>query len=284
MKLPIGKMSGQELEDFFKKSIEFNKDTFYKVIAEYEPISLYNNWRLLVRCIDEIINIPGEISEDTEVESFLNLSFDFSKTKNHEQLYNILILLTKQFGLDVSNRFKELSCMSFAINQTYQDKEIILEYGLNLSDVKSSIAFFQSRRLYYVSILPLIPQIACGTKKIDFIDILNYLQYHIDTSLVNITTSYYYLLLNESLLDFNLQSDGERAIPNFEYTHLEGFFMEPERLSLIDQMELRPEIVVAKNMIPKAINKVFSFSEVANAMSLYDGAFDKYKLNEKKGV
>ncbi len=71
------------------------------------------------------------------------------------------------------------------------------------------------------------------------------------------------------------------AKPNFEYSHLEGFFLEPERLSLMDQMELRPDIVSPKKYLPKADNKIFSFSEVANVMSLFEGVFDKYQIHKK---
>src|SRR5690606_6061500 len=73
-------------------------------------------------------------------------------------------------------------------------------------------------------------------------------------------------------------SDGTIAKGNFDYNRLEGFFMEPERLSLIDQMELRPDRVIQKQMLSKSERKVFSFSEVANAMSLFEGAFNTYKI------
>lgn len=170
--------------------------------------------------------------------------------------------------------------MCFAINGAYRSQGIFNQQGneLHLSDTHKSIAYLQSRRAYYVTTLNLIPKIAKGEKVIPYIDTLNFLQYTMDSCLVNITTAYYNLLLNHCLPDFEMDSDGVVARRNFNYNHLEGFFMEPERLSLIDQMELRPDIVVPKKILPKSDNKLFSFSEVANAMSLFEGAFDKYQI------
>jgi hypothetical protein len=168
-----------------------------------------------------------------------------------------------------------------AIDSSYESQGIFNHQGnnLRLNNTKNAIAYLQSRRAYYVTTLSLIPKIAKGKKVVDYIDTLNFLQYPMDSCLVNITTAYYNLLLNNCLQDFEMDSDGTIAKRNFEYNHLEGFFMEPERLSLLDQMELRPDIVKPKQMLPKANNKLFSFSEVANAMALFEGAFDKYKIH-----
>jgi len=82
-------------------------------------------------------------------------------------------------------------------------------------------------------------------------DTLNSLQSTMETCLIGITNSYYNLLLNYCLPDFELYSDGKIAIPNFKYNHLESFFLEPERLSLIDQLELRQDVVVSKPIAAK---------------------------------
>lgn len=282
MKLPIGKIADIALNDFFEKSIKYHIDTFYKTIEEYEPKQLYSHWRSIVRSIDEIINIPFELDDEQETTDFLKLNFDFINQNNLPQLKNVLDTLQKQFDIKTACRFQQLAMMCYAVDALYRSQGIFQQQGnsLRLSDTENAIAYLQSRRAYYVITLNLIPKIAKGNKVIGYIDTLNYLQYTMDSCLVNITTAYYNLLLNHCLSDFELESDGNIAKRNFEYNHLEGFFMEPERLSLIDQMELRPELVNTKTMLPKTSNKIFSFSEVANTMLLFEGAFEKYKISD----
>ncbi|HRG78646.1 MAG TPA: hypothetical protein PL167_03510 [Cyclobacteriaceae bacterium] len=280
MKLPVGKISGEAVDTLFNQAITYHLNMYVKAIAEYEMIELYSNWRTIIRTIDELINIPGELKNAEEADKFLRLKFDFLNGQNLKLFKEVLDMLEKRFENNVSARFQQIAMMSYAINATYQKQGIYQKMGLplNLSSTSDSISFFQSRRAYFVTTLTLIPQLAKGKKVVRYLDTLNFLQYTLDSCLIGITTSYYNLLLNQCLPDFEMTSDGEVATGNFDYKHLEGFFMEPERLSLMDQMELRSELVENKPMLPKAEKKVFSFSEVANAMALFEGAFKKYDI------
>lgn len=279
MQLPIGIISGGQLDQFFEESMKYHIDVFYKNIMEFEPAHLYSNWRSIVRSIDEIINIPLELDNTKDSERFLQLNFSFEDQSNIKSMMSVFQILEEKFDKNVAVRFQQLALMCYAIHRSYEKNGIYKHQNdLNLSGTQDSIIYLQSRRAYYMTTLNLIPKIAKGNKVIDYMDTLNFLQYTMDSCLINITTSYYNLLLNHCLPDFEIISDGETAIRNFEYNHLEGFFMEPEKLSLIDQMELRPDLVIRKEMLPKSTNKVFSFSEVANAVSLFQGAFEKYQI------
>lgn len=280
MKLPIGKISGPELDTLFNEAIKYHIDIYFKTISEFEQTNLYSNWRTIIRTIDEIINIPLELDNEDEIVRFLQLKFDFIANQNFDEFKGVLEILNRKFENNVSARFQQIAMMSYAIDATYKKQGIYNIQGsnLNLSSTADSIAYFQSRRAYYVTTLSLIPHIAKGKKVVPYLDTLNYIQYNLDNCLVGITTSYYNLLLNQCLPDFEMNSDGVIATKNFEYNHLEGFFTEPERLSLMDQMELRPDLIVTKEMLTKSKRKVFSFSEVTNAMTLFDGAFIKYNI------
>ncbi|HBS87597.1 MAG: hypothetical protein A2W91_15145 [Bacteroidetes bacterium GWF2_38_335] len=282
MKLPIGKIKKDKIDEIFVESIKYHIDTFYTTLSEYEPLHLYSHWRSIVRSIDEIINIPMELDDISEINLFLDLDFNFYDSNNLPKLKVVLDILEKRFEKNVAIRFQQLAMMCMAIDSSYEPQGIFNYLGneLRLNNTKNTITYLQSRRAYYVTTLGLIPKIAKGKKVIEYIDTLNFLQYPMDSCLVNITTAYYNLLLNHSLPDFEMDSDGTIAKRNFEYNNLEGFFIEPERLSLLDQMELRPDIIVQKQMLSKAQNKLFSFSEVANAMALFEGAFDKYKIQD----
>ncbi|PTX14729.1 hypothetical protein C8N40_110158 [Pontibacter mucosus] len=280
MKLPIGKISGSHLDKIFEDSIKYHLDSFFSNISEYYPTLLYSHWRSTVRSIDEMINIPMELNTAEEVEQFLQLKTNFFNHKNLPPLKKVLELLEKKFQKNVAIRFQQLAMMCSAVNQTYTSHNIYIHQGnsLNLSDIENCISYLQSRRAYYVTTLNLIPKIAKGKKAVEYINTFGFLQHLIDSCLVNITTAYYNLLLNHCLPDFEMKSDGIVAKRNFEYNHLEGFFFEPERLSLIDQLELRPEVIVLQTLLPKAANKIFSFSEVENTLTLLGGAFNKYNV------
>lgn len=280
MKLPTGKILGEQINSLFEESIEFHLEKYYTTFSEFEPQQLYSSWRSIVRSIDEIINIPGELINDKENNCFLELCFNFFDQKNLDKLKRVLEILEKRFEKNVAIRFQQLAMMCYAVDLSYRSQGIFHQQGsgLHLSDTQNAIIYLQSRRAYYITTLSLVPKIAKGKKVVPYHDTLNFLQYTMDSCLVNVTNAYYNLLLNHCLPDFEIDSDGSVAKSNFTYKYLEGFFMEPERLSLADQMEFRPDVVVPKQMLPKADNKLFSFSEIANAMALFEGAFDKYQI------
>lgn len=217
MKLPVGKISGEAVDTLFNQAITYHLNMYVKAIAEYEMIELYSNWRTIIRTIDELINIPGELKNAEEADKFLRLKFDFLNGQNLKLFKEVLDMLEKRFENNVSARFQQIAMMSYAINATYQKQGIYQKMGLplNLSSTSDSISFFQSRRAYFVTTLTLIPQLAKGKKVVRYLDTLNFLQYTLDSCLIGITTSYYNLLLNQCLPDFEMTSDGEVATGNF---------------------------------------------------------------------
>ncbi len=284
MKLPFGKINKNQIDAFSEESIEYHLDMIYKVIEEYDMENLYENWRILIRSIDELINIPLELDDPKEIEDYLSLSLGCIDVINKEHLVHVLNILEKRFDVEVKNRFLNLSLMVRAVSLAYRINNAIdiFGYGINLSDVRNALVYFQSRRVYYNAVLSLIPFVSKGEKVVPFIDLLDQLHYPIESCLVGVTTSYYNLLVNNSLDDFEMESDGDKVFGNFPYTVLEGFFMEPQRLSLLDQLELRPDIVLQKKMLEKSTNKIFSFVEIANTMASFEGAFNKYQIKYTK--
>ena len=162
MKLPVGKISGLQLDTLFNEVIKYHIDIYFKTISEFEHTNLYSNWRTIIRTIDEIINIPLELDNEDEIMKFLHLKFDFIANQNFDEFKDVLEILNRQFENNVSARFQQIAMMSYAIDATYQKQGIYNKQGsnLNLSSTADSIAYFQSRRAYYVTTLSLIPHIA----------------------------------------------------------------------------------------------------------------------------
>ncbi|WP_316838934.1 hypothetical protein [Pedobacter gandavensis] len=267
-----------KIEELFKNIIIYHSQMFDQLIGEFSADSLFENWRSLIRSVDEIINIPMELDDR---EPYLKLRFEMMSSKGRQDFEKVVALVHSNFGAEVAKRFKLLAIMSLSIDHAYHTKNMwpMIGYGLGLSSVSQSINYFQSRRLAFGAILNLIPLKATGKKNVPQIDLMNQFLYTIDTCLVGFAGIYYHLLINECIEDYEVTFDGTMFKTNFTYENLEGFFFEPERLSLIDQMELRPDIVEPAKTITTPQGVVFSFNEIANAMALFEGAFKKYNVS-----
>jgi len=281
MDIPKGTIKSNELDKFLENSIDYHLQAFYDKISQYEPISLFENWRKLIRCIDELINIPIEAKSDNELDEFLKSNIDFDNLINSSNsVRKSKKFLSERFSIDVGERYSQLIMMCCAIHKAFilHNYYEISGNSLNLENVENSIEFFQSRRIYFVTTLFLIPKIAKGNKKSEFIHLLNDLLQIMDSCLVNVTTSYHNLLINNSILDFEMTFDNNKGIGNFIFNQLESFYLNPQRLSLIDQLELRKENLKIEVLISKNSKKIFSFNEIADTMALLSSAFKKYNI------
>lgn len=281
MKLPKGIIKSDELNTFLENSINYHLHAFYDKISEYEPISLFNDWRKLIRCIDELINIPIEVKSGNELEEFLKSKINFDNIINSlDSVKKSKLFLSNRFNDDVAERYSILIMMCSAIHKAFSLHNYYENSGssLNLENVANSIEFFQSRRMYFVTTLFLIPKISKGKKQSEFINLFNDLLQILDSCLTNVTTSYYNLFINNSISDFEMNFDNNKGAGNFIFNQLESFYLNPQRLSLIDQLELRKENIEIEALIGKSSKKIFSFNEIADTMALLSSSFKKYNI------
>ena len=123
MKLPQGKMKTEELNAFFEESIEYHIKSFYDKISEYEPISLFNDWRLLLQCIDELINIPFEIKNDENLNLFLNSKIDLKDQTSFLTIKNTMDFLKERFDENVARRYYQIMLMTSSINLAFIENQ-----------------------------------------------------------------------------------------------------------------------------------------------------------------
>lgn len=97
--------------------------------------------------------------------------------------------------------------------------------------------------------------------------------------MVPMTTGRDVLLMNSCYEDFVLTNDNGMMTWNKSFTHLEQFYLEPQRLTLLDEMTLR-EIDCDEPTMKKPSNQMFSFLEVENAIPLYKCVFEKYSIQK----
>lgn len=230
-------ISGKQIQAFYNECLQEHLDYLEDRFSPYNPNVLFLQWRELIRMIDELINIPLELDDSGSVDDYLNLKLDIPNEKDIKDLSDVCDFIQTKFGDRTRRRLCDFLLMIRAINISYKvSQAAFILNGFDLSTVGGAIAYFQSRRVYYVTILGLIPVISCGEKELDFKDLLNIFHYTIESCAINITNSYYGLLVSESILDYEVYIDDQTVSSNFEYSVLEDFFLEPQRLSLLDQL------------------------------------------------
>ena len=280
MDLPNKLLTGDELDAFLESAQDYTLDSIKNHFAKYEPTSLKKNWFLLLRCVDEFINLSMEIEDPNLSDEFMGLSFNLMDNSHLTKFMNVLKKIEHEFGKDVSKRLLQFAQMNYASTMAYESQGLNTLLPFDFSTVKTALIYYQSRRKYYVTILDLIDEWAVGKFSFEFIDTLNQTQYTIDSCLQNITTNYYSILLNNSLSDYSI--DFRQPIPKPSHSHynLESFLLEPQVLTMGDQLEFRSSQTDDVDLIPLPSNKIFAYSEVQNNIKLIEATFRKYSVKK----
>ncbi len=280
MNLPNKLLKGDELNFFLESAQAYSLNAIKEHFAKYEPESLKENWFLLLRCIDELINLSWEIEDHNVRNDFMDLSFNLTDESQLAKFRSVLHKIEGQFGKDVSQRLFQFAQMNFASTIAYESHGLNKLLPFDFSVVKTAILYYQSRRKYYITILDLIDEWAVGELRFEFIDTLNQTQYTIDSCLQNITTNYYNSLLNLSLSDYSIDFRKSPPEPSHRYNNLESFLLEPQVLTMIDQLEFRSHQTNDADLIPLPADKIFAYSEVQNNIKLIEATFNKYSVKK----
>ncbi|WKK86366.2 hypothetical protein QYS48_05215 [Marivirga arenosa] len=280
MDLPNKLLTGDELDAFLESAQTYSLDSIKNHFAKYEPTSLKKNWFLLLRCVDEFINLSWEIEDCDLRNDFMGLSFNLMDSSNMINFMNVLKKIESLFGRDVSKRLQQFAQMNYASTMAYESHGLNQLLPFDFSTVETALIYYQSRRKYYVTILDLIDEWAIGNFSFEFIDTLNQTQYTIDSCLQNITTNYYSILLNHSLSNYSI--DFRQSIPKPSHSHynLESFLLEPQVLTMLDQIEFRNNQTNDIDLIPLPTDRIFTYSEVQNNIKLIEATFNKYSVKK----
>lgn len=278
MNNPNKKMSGIELDNFLILFQEYSISNIKNYLAKYEFMSLYSNWTKLIRSVDELINLPLEIKDATTQKEFLNLSFNFNNKNEIHKFKLVLKKIELQFGNEISTRLLIFAKMNFnLVYNNLRSNEMLLH---NFSDVGSIISYYQLKRKYYVTLLDLIEEWAVGDYKFEFTDTLTEFQHIIDSYFQNVTNTYYDILLNNCLANYSIDFRISPPEKSFQYSNLENFYLEPQILTMIDQLNHRFNLTKEVQLEKLPSNKVFSFVEVENNIKVIQSSFSNYNIDK----
>ncbi|MDQ6532128.1 hypothetical protein [Flavobacterium sp. LHD-85] len=278
MKTPKEKLSGDQLDEFLKSASDYSMDAIKKHFSRYEPVSLYHNWRLLIRSIDEFLNLYHEIEDQNTANSFMELSFNFKNDAELAKFMDVNSKVESQFGHEVAFRFLNFAKMNYHGTMDYARMNLIEAMPFNFAYVKSALFYYQSKRKYFVTLLDLIPLWAQGTYKFNYINTLKEFQYVIDSCLQTVTTLYYDTVLKNAISDFSIDFSVDPPVKSHSYYNLEGFFLEPQTLTMVDQLEFRAAQTEGTKSIVIPEDKVFSFAEAESNIQMVSSVFQKYEV------
>lgn len=275
---PIGyKLDGKELEEALLLLIQQNIQSLYDVLSEYDCNALFEVWLKFIRYQEELINICFELDGE-ELEKVLSSEIGTCFICNYS-FFEAQEIVSKRFGQDVANRFCAYVRMFSRQNSIL---ETIKANYLNIHSIGDLFTYSQSRRLYYVTILHLIPKYAKGNKRIRINEIPNEFGAYIDINLRNVTSQYHSLIQNRCLNDFYAESTDFGLLFNSQYTHLEPLFLEPLRLSSLDILQFDNKFDASKLKPAKPRYSLYSFEELDDTVRLDAQYFAEFDLKSNR--
>jgi len=268
-------MKGKNLEEFMIQAASECQNELAQKLSTFEPYSLFHIWRGFLLHVEEYINLGYEL-QGNDKNIVLNTQIEFSSLFGANSLNNACDIVLQNFGKKIADRFLATTLMISCLFKSYSYHDIHVEpYPDN---VKNAICYLQSRRLHYQTMLRLIPLYAKGEKTIDIKDVMNEFQYYVDTCMVNVTTAYQRIVQARCVKDFEAIVCKEGLRFNRDYSQLEGFYLNPIRLSIIDLISYK--CITAPSVCVKKTPKLYSIEELKSMISNDAIYYEKYKLGE----
>jgi hypothetical protein len=270
---------GAQVISLLNTQSEQHESMVLKVLEPLNPVDTLHKWHTVLRSIEELINLPlHDALKEQELRLILSVPTTMAKLMgNPQSLMSAYGLLNQKFGIGVANRFKNLVLMTSAFSQSY-NSEASAKASVQLETMADGVGYYQSRRRYLVTFLTLIPRLAKGSRVIEEIQLLSEFLPVIEIHCVSKTSTNRHLLLAQIFDDFTLQYDGQLLLGSRDYQPLEKMFLEPERISIVDQtIQRKAQLVgyVKKEVDP---TKIFSAVEIENSIALMEAAYTFYDI------
>lgn len=269
------RISGHDLEELLLPKIRESVNGVEAVIAKYDRQSLFKAWLGLIRMQEELINIYYELNGDdlkTVMEARIGGFFAYDKT-----FFDAVKVVEYKFSSEVAKRFSLLvniysrqNCVLDCIGRNY----------LHIKTVKDLLLYTQSRRLYYVSILHLIPIHANGTQCVDISDLPNDFGAYIDLCLRSVTTGCQSIVASRCLKDYYADTSDLGLRFCQTYSHLEGFFLEPLMMTSLDIMNYDEKFDMSILTTTRKRGSLYSYEELEDILQHEIACFANYGIDD----
>lgn len=281
MSNPIGTIMGNELTILLNKEYDLNLNHIINKLSQLDATDTFYKWHNIVLSIEEFINILlHEIDDNNDMETILSAPLCINPLENG-QLIKAIQIIQNTFNNNIATRFINLLDVTIKISYSYKIYGLnLFDDGSNLNTIGCAVRYYQSRRRYFITLLYLIPKISKGTQIFSMDDLFIELSAIIELNCIPVTSINNNKILHQLYNDFHVVSDGHMLTGNYHYQPLDELFLEPERISIVDQMRYRNEQISPPSLFTESENKVFSIVELKNSILLIESAYTFYKIED----
>lgn len=245
-------------------------------LAPYQAESAVCHWLDTLRGIEELINLVTiDWNDDTFKHQLHSLPvFQLMQKQAMPQLQFIRRRLAERFTENFVNRFSNLLMQSSAIAIAFATHGLIA-LANEFQTLGSTIGYFQSRRRHFVGMLHLLPTACKGHLVVNQLDTLNIFLPVVEGNATPMMGAQYRLMvkLAQERLEISLDSSTELAM-------LDGLFLEPERVSIIEMPRSEKSSQILKEREPLLTDRLFSAAELRNDILLIEAAYAEFDLRD----
>lgn len=279
----IIEIEGIEAEKLLSNEKINHENEIYKILSKFNSFDLFQKLHNLIHTIEEFINVFNfGLKKDSNLYEFLEKNISMENMFLNFEYENTWNVIEEIYGKETKLKLIKLVSYTTAQNISFKICGLNLGEGIHLDTIGGMVNYYQSRRRYFNVILYLIPSIKSGDEILDVTEILNEILAIVELQSIPITSvSIYQVLLNLNK-DFKILSDGKTLTSNYNYNKLDEMYMEPERISLIEQFIHREEQIKYSPSIKIDKNKIFSVNELKDSISLIETSYDFFTLNNSK--
>jgi hypothetical protein len=187
-------------------------------------------------------------------------------------------MFSETFSLGIAYRYAAILERIAAIGIEFRRSG--LAAGEKLRTVGEAIEYFQSRRRQMVALLYWMSEACHGSTLVDSSDALNIFLPMVETSCVDLTSSYRRLVLAAVHDDYRLTITSQEMHGNYDFNVLDVSYLEPERVALTEIPAASVDLSRRRRMLDVDPRKIFSAAELCNDLLAMESEYSEFKLAE----
>ncbi len=274
---------GEEVETFLLNEKTNHENEVYDLLSRFNSFDLFFKLHRLIHTIEEFINIfKFGLDKNSDFDEFLMQNISMANIAFNLQFETTWDIIEKRYGKNTKERLVKLVVLSTAQKESFKICGLNLGDGIHLNTIEGIINYYQSRRRYFTSLLYLLPSIKSGTYKLDENEVLNELSAIVELQSIPLTNIYQNLIKRQIFNDFKIIIDGNIYYSNYQYNALDEMYMEPERISIVEQWAHREKQIDIPELIKLDKSKIFSVNELKNSILLIASSYSLYELTNSK--
>lgn len=241
-------------------------------LAPYEVESAICLWLDTLRGIEELINL---ITYDWDDETFERQLIEFpvlQLTQHTAEFQVIRQRLVERFSIQFANRISNLLTQGAAIAMAFAVHGVV-DAVSGFQSVGSMIGYLQSRRRHFVGLLYLMATACRGSKLVTQQDTLNIFLPMIELTALPMMGAQYSLMVKLAQERLGIPEDAST-----ELAMLNGLFLEPERVSIVEMPWSDEGLQIIKAKEVPLPDRLFSAAELRNDILLIEAAYAEFDL------